>query len=106
MLESRDLRAAALAHLCGRRRSWLGIRAEDVSLIVHGDARAPSPGRNRLAAKIVGLRALGALVTVEIDAGFLLKAYLLGPQARAMKLGVGDAVMVQFAVDALHIMTE
>lgn len=100
------LRAAALRTSAAGTAVRLGIRAEDVSLIVHGDARAPSPGRNRLAAKIVGLRALGALVTVEIDAGFLLKAYLLAPQARAMKLGAGDEVTVEIATDAIHVMAD
>ncbi len=103
----RILRAPAPAHLIGAGTAVrLGIRAEDVTIAATSGGEAPAPGCNRPNGKIVGLRALGPLVTIEIDAGFLLKAYLLGPQARAMKLGVGDAVMVQFAVDALHIMTE
>lgn len=87
----------------------LSIRAEDVSIAAPAEARAPAPesepARNRLDGKILGLRALGALVAIEIDCGLPLKAYLLGPQARAMKLGAGDAVTVEIAGDAIHVMT-
>ncbi len=84
----------------------LSIRAEDVTISPSSGNGAPMPERNRLDGKIVGLRALGPLVTVEIDAGFPLKAYLLGPQARAMDLGVGNPVAVEIAMDAIHLMTE
>jgi molybdate/tungstate transport system ATP-binding protein len=103
----RVLRALAPAQFAGAGTTVrLGIRAEEVSIAAPADAHAPAPERNRLEGKIVGLRALGPLVTVEIDAGFPLKAYLLGPQARVMNLGAGDAVIVEIAVDAVHIMPD
>ncbi len=103
----RVLRAAAPVHSAGAGTAVrLAIRAEEVSLAAPADAGAPAPERNRLDGKIVGVRTLGALVAVEVDAGFALKAYLLGPQARAMQLGAGDAVTVEIAADALHVMAE
>ncbi|MGC1326572.1 MAG: ABC transporter ATP-binding protein [Xanthobacteraceae bacterium] len=104
----RLFRAPAPAHSTGAGTAVrLGIRAEDVTIAAPADARAPAPDpeRNRLDGKITGLHALGPLVTIEIDAGFPLKAYLLGPQARAMKLGVGDSVTAEIATDAIHLMT-
>jgi TOBE domain len=77
-----------------------------VAVATPAEVSAPAPERNRLTGKIVALRALGALVAVEIDVGFPLKAYLLGPQVRAMKLGAGDAVTVEIAGDAIHVMTD
>ena len=79
-------------------RTWL--------LLSSAEARTSTPERNRLNGKIVGLRSLGALVSLEIDAGFPLKSYLLGPQARAMNLGVGDRVVAQIAEDAIHLMPD
>ena len=103
----RVLRTAAPAHFIGAGAAvQLSIRAEDVSIAVPSGGGAPGAGRNRLAGKIVGLRALGPLVTVEIDAGLALKAYLLGPQVRAMNLGVGDRVVAEIAEDAIHLMAD
>ena len=103
----RVLRTAAPAHFIGAGAAvQLSIRAEDVSIAVPSGSGAPGAGRNRLAGKIVGLRALGPLVTVEIDAGLALKAYLLGPQVRAMNLGVGDRVVAEIAEDAIHLMAD
>jgi len=84
----------------------LSIRAEDVTVRSSSDGDAAALDVNRLEGKISGLRALGPLVTVEIDVGFALKAYLLGPQARAMALGLGKPVAVEIAVNAIHVMTE
>ncbi len=84
----------------------LCIRAEDVAIVPSAEARTAAPERNRLNGKIVGLRSLGALVCLEIDAGFPLKSYLLGPQARAMNLGVGDRVVAQIAEHAIHLMPD
>ncbi len=103
----RTLRAPAPAHIAGAGTAVrLSIRAEDVTIGAPTDARAPAPERNRLDGKITGLRTLGALVAVEIDAGFPLKAYLLAPQARAMNLRPGDAVAVEIAADAIHVMAD
>jgi ABC-type Fe3+/spermidine/putrescine transport system ATPase subunit len=104
---NRTLRAPAPARFAGAGTTVrLSIRAEDVSIALSSSAGAPGPERNRVDGEIVGLRALGPLITIEIDAGFPLKAYLLGPQARAMKLGLGDLVAAEIAVDAIHVMPD
>lgn len=84
----------------------LAIRAEEVSIASSGLSHAPAPDINRLEGKVVGLGAVGPLVTVEIDCGFPLKSYALAPQLRAMALGIGDAVAVEIAPDAVHVMTD
>jgi molybdate/tungstate transport system ATP-binding protein len=84
----------------------LGIRAEDVTLALPAGGAAPAHDGNRLDGTVTALRALGPLVTVEIDCGFVLKAYLLTPQVRAMNLAVGTAVAITIAADAVHLMAE
>ncbi len=77
----------------------LAIRAEEVALAGAADGGAE---HNRLDGTITGLQGQGPLVTVTIDCGFPLKAYVLAPQARA--LGIGDAVSVTIAPEAIHVM--
>ena len=96
----RTLRAAAPAPAAavGAASSVrLSIRAEDVTFCPPRGDWPPEPGVNRLEGRVIGLRSLGPLVTVRIDCGFPLKAYLLVPQARAMNLGDGSAVAVEIA---------
>ena len=69
-------------------------------------AAATPPGVNRLDGRVVGRRVMGPLVTIRIDCGFPLNAYLLVPQARAIDLADGSPVAVGIAADAIHIMTE
>ena len=83
----------------------IAIRAEEVTIAPSAGAGAP-PAANRLDGRITALRELGPLTTVEIDCGFALKAYALAPQARAMKLGVGDAITAQIAADAIQVMND
>jgi molybdate/tungstate transport system ATP-binding protein len=104
---SRTLRAPAPAWRDPAAKSVrLGIRAENVTISSSSGDRAAAPNFNRLEGKVIGLRALGPLVTVEIDCGLPLKAYLLPPQARAMNIGVGNAVALEIAVDAVHAMAD
>jgi molybdate/tungstate transport system ATP-binding protein len=105
----RTLRAAAPAAAAGAAGSvYLSIRAEDVTLCSffspHGEP--PRAGVNRLQGRVIGLRNLGPLVTVQIDCGFPLKAYLLIPQARKMHLGDGSPVAVEIAAQAIHVMMD
>ena len=83
----------------------LSIAAEDVTVMA-GEGGAASPAATRLQGRVTALRALGALVTAELDCGFTLKAYLLAPQARAMKLGVGDPVAIEIDAAAIHVMAD
>lgn len=97
---TRTLAAAPCAAAVGTAVR-LAIRAEEVALATTGAADA-----NRLDGTVTERRELGALTVVEVDCGFPLKAYLLRPQARALRLGVGDAVTAAIAPDAIHVMAE
>jgi molybdate/tungstate transport system ATP-binding protein len=81
----------------------LSIRAEQVGI---SPSPGVSPAINQIEGSITGLRTLGPLATIDIDCGFPIKAYLLGPQARALRLGIGKGVIVSIAADAIHVMTE
>lgn len=84
--------------------AFLNIRAEDVTLCAPPDPGPPRPpGVNVLHGRVSGLRKLGPLVTVEIECGFPLRAYLLRPQAELMRIGTGRAVAVAIAADAIHV---
>jgi ABC-type Fe3+/spermidine/putrescine transport system ATPase subunit len=84
----------------------LAIRAEDVT-IMPARVSAESPDAfNRLQGRVIGTRTIGPLVAVRIDCGFQLKAYLLAPQWRAMKLGQDASVVAEIAPDAIHLMRE
>jgi tungstate transport system ATP-binding protein len=103
----RTLRAAAPAATVGAASSVrLSIRAEDVTFCSPHGERPPQAGLNRLEGRVIGLRNLGPLVTVQINCGFPLKAYLLVPQAREMNLGDGSPVAVEIAADAIHVMMD
>jgi molybdate/tungstate transport system ATP-binding protein len=83
---------------------YLSIRAEDV--MISSPPRNEPPVINRLNGRLNGLRALGPLLAVEIDCGFTLKAYLLGPQASAMNLAIGNPVSVEITAGAIHVMAD
>jgi ABC-type Fe3+/spermidine/putrescine transport system ATPase subunit len=78
----------------------LAIRAEEVAIA----PPAGAPGDNRLDGTVTGLQERGPLVAVALDCGFLLKAYVLAPQARGLGLRIGDAVAAAIAAEAVHLM--
>lgn len=83
----------------------LAIRAEDVTIMPAGvDAELPD-ACNRLQGRVLGSRTIGPLVSVQIDCGFPLKAYLLAPRWQAMKLGQDASVAAEIAPDAIHLMS-
>jgi molybdate/tungstate transport system ATP-binding protein len=101
----RTLRAAAPAMPVAAESSvFLSIRAEDVALCPSPGAQAAEASINSLGGRVTGLRAAGPLTSVSIDCGFALKAYLLAPQLRAMKLGMGSAVTAKIAAAAIQVM--
>lgn len=101
----RTLRATAPLRQDGTMKTVsLGIRAEDVMICAPRDDRPTPRGINRFEGRVVDLRALGPLAAIYLDCGFPLKAYLLGPQARAMNLQVGSPLTVEIAAAAIHIM--
>lgn len=85
----------------------LAIRAEHVAIspmpIGTGAAQADN---NTLQGRVKALRVLGPLATVEVECGFLLKAYLLSPQVQAMALADGSAVVAQISTGAIHVVAE
>jgi len=100
----RVLRVAARCGAPSRERELaVAIRAEDVSIVATGVA-ASDQAANRLSGRIAEVRPLGALVMVTIDCGFPLKAYLLAPQARTLRLAGGSPVVVEISAEAIHLM--
>jgi molybdate/tungstate transport system ATP-binding protein len=103
----RNLHAVAPAHLDkAPQLVRLSIRAEHVSILRSVGGVPQSPATNQIQGRITGLRTLGPLVTIGIDCGFPMKAYLLGPQARALNLGTGQDITVSIAADSIQVMTE
>jgi len=103
----RTLRAAAPGTpIAARSPVVLSIRTEDVTFCSPCGERAPQSGVNRLEGRVTALRRVGPLLTLAIDCGFPLKAYLLASQFRETKLGVGSAVAAEIAPEAIHLMTE
>lgn len=84
----------------------LAIRAEHVGISPVPTAPRGTPAANTLQGRVTAVRVLGPLATVEIECGFLLKAYLLSPQVQALSLAEGSAVTVQIPAGAIHVMTE
>ncbi|MGH6678974.1 MAG: TOBE domain-containing protein, partial [Bradyrhizobium sp.] len=84
------------------REVQVSIRAEAISIRRAGHASASA--LNRLTARVTGLRILGPLAAVQIDAGLPLKAYVLAQQARDLELAPGQAIEVDIPPGAIHLM--
>ncbi len=81
------------------------IRAEDVALeLPDRDSGHRSP-RNRLAATVTGVTTAGALVRVDLDAGFGLTAYITRPALEELDLSVGSQVLASVKSPAVHLIT-
>jgi molybdate transport system ATP-binding protein len=78
------------------------IRAEDVALAGPDAAGGGSP-RNRLPARVVGLSDEGALVRVDLDAGFALSAYVTRPALDELGLRLGVPVTAVVKSPAVHL---
>jgi ABC-type Fe3+/spermidine/putrescine transport system ATPase subunit len=101
------LRAAAAPNIGSPGASvLLAIRAEDVTLSSARVVDEPPGAVNRLQGYVIGSRTIGPLVLVQIDCGFVLKAYLLAPQWHAMKLGQAAGIVAEIAPDAIHLISE
>jgi molybdate transport system ATP-binding protein len=90
----------ALAPATGTREVFVCIRGEDV--ILQRDAAASSV-RNRLPARIMALRPEGALVRVELDAGFPLFALVTRPACAELALREGEPVTALIKTPAIHL---
>lgn len=85
---------------------FVAIRGEDVTVCAPCSAPLPQREINRFEGRITAVRSVGPLATLAVDCGFPLKAYLLGPQARVMHVGVGSAVTVEIAAASIHVMAK
>ena len=96
-----DASLTALAPETGAREVFVCIRGEDV--ILQHDAVTSSSVRNRLSARVVALRTEGALVRVELDAGFPLFALVTRPACAELALREGANVTALIKAPAIHL---
>ena len=92
---------AAVAPDAASRDVFVCIRGEDV--VLQRDVTTASSVRNRLPAHIVGLQSEGALVRVELDAGFPLFALVTGPACAELGLRQGEKVTALIKASAIHL---
>jgi len=85
----------------GSREMFVCIRGEDV--ILQRDAAVASSVRNRLSARVVALRTEGALVRVELDAGFPLFALVTRPACAELALREGEPITALIKTPAIHL---
>ncbi len=91
----------ALAPPTASRDVYVCIRGEDV--ILQRDATVASSVRNRLSARILSLRPEGALVRVELDAGFPLFALVTRPACAELALREGESINALIKTPAIHL---
>jgi molybdate transport system ATP-binding protein len=91
----------ALAPPTASREVFVCIRGEDV--ILQREAAVASSVRNRLSARIVALRTEGALVRVELDAGFPLFALVTRPACAELALREGESITALIKTPAIHL---
>ena len=80
---------------------FICIRGEEV--ILQHDAATASSVRNRLSARVLSLRPEGALVRVELDAGFPLFALVTRPACTELDLREGTTVTALIKAPAIHL---
>jgi molybdate transport system ATP-binding protein len=78
------------------------IRGEDV-ILQHDNASTTSSVRNRLFTRVVALRDEGALVRVELDAGFPLHAFITRPACAELALREGENITALIKAQAIHL---
>jgi molybdate/tungstate transport system ATP-binding protein len=82
------------------------IRAENVTIIPPQAQHSASSAVNRFDGRVTSMRNLNPLVTIEVDCGFPLQAYLLKPQVRAMNIEAGKLIAVEIAAGEVHVMAK
>ncbi|MDD9205354.1 TOBE domain-containing protein, partial [Georgenia sp. 10Sc9-8] len=80
------------------------IRAEDVALELPDRSRPTSP-RNHLPATVTAVTVDGALVRVDLDAGFGLTAYITRPALAELGLVPGTPVVAAVKGPAVHLIS-
>jgi len=91
----------ALAPPTSSSEVFVCIRGEDV--ILQRDAAIASSVRNRLPARVLSLRPEGALVRVELDAGFPLFALITRPASAELELHKGGMITALIKAPAIHL---
>ncbi|HTX21719.1 MAG TPA: molybdenum ABC transporter ATP-binding protein [Candidatus Aquilonibacter sp.] len=91
----------ALAPPTDSRDVFVCIRGEEV--ILQRDVATASSVRNRLSARVLSLRPEGALVRVELDAGFPLFALVTRPACAELELHESSSVTVLIKAPAIHL---
>jgi molybdate transport system ATP-binding protein len=91
----------ALAPATAAREVFVCIRGEDV--VLQRDPATPSSVRNRLPARVVALHPEGALVRVELDAGFPLFALVTRAACAELKLREGEAITALLKAPSIHL---
>jgi len=91
----------ALAPSVATREVFVCIRGEDV--ILQHEIAAASSVRNRLMARVVSFRTEGALVRVELDAGFPLFAFITRPALAELALREGSTITALIKAPAIHL---
>jgi molybdate transport system ATP-binding protein len=97
----KDVTLTALAPASDAREVFVCIRGEEV--ILQRNVPVPSSVRNRIAARITGLRHEASLVRVELDAGFPLSALITRPACAELELREGDRIMALIKTPAVHL---
>ena len=93
----------AVAPPTGGTEVLVCIRGEEVTL--QRDVTAPSSVRNRLTARVVALHTEGALVRVELDAGFPLFALVTRPACAELALREGGSITALIKAPAIHLVS-
>lgn len=91
----------ALAPVPTTRNVFVCIRGEDV-ILQHNSATASSV-RNRLTSRVVSFRTEGALVRVELDAGFPLFSLITRPACAELALREGEIITALIKAPAIHL---
>lgn len=100
-----DIAGTVMEALCeepaGSRVKVL-IHPEEVVLFT--DASDAGSARNRMAARVTDVRALGALVRVDLDCGFPLVAYITLASREEMGIEPGRALTAAVKATSIHVM--
>jgi molybdate transport system ATP-binding protein len=91
----------ALAPETTSRDVFVCIRGEEV--ILQHEVAATSSVRNRLSARIISIREEGALVRIELDAGFPLFALVTRPACVELNLHEGENISALIKAPAIHL---
>jgi molybdate transport system ATP-binding protein len=97
-----QVQLAAPAPAGASRDVFVCIRGEDV-ILQRETVTGLSSVRNRLPARIVSVRAEGALLRIELDAGFPLFALVTRPAGAELALREGETVAALIKASSIHL---